>query len=428
MKCSLSLLFVALSGLCAGGAVAAEPKLTNPSCQSAYALLGWSKFEVQKAEALEKLVVTRMQKAAVLEKMGEPCGAVASYASALKLASEGASAEHVAEARRRLAALEPGLGSTVTVKAEPPVAPTLVVTVDGVRASGPRLSLPPGNHTIVVGATGYQTATEPLSVCKEERDLIVQLTPADGAAPAVASPAAISPSVKAKEDDDKGDDDDGDDDKPAAASKVPSPTVSAPLAAPQAVSTSAVPTATLEPANAAPKPTIWKGTAALRRELARLSTAENDWQKIADHWELSKKLPWLKMGWILGRRRRLTQVDAIQPGDAKQVSFRQYKVKGQEGANAYVAHCGFGGTCNSIAKTFHFLYEGIGVPQVECGPLPAILEAPFVPEIPIPSAEEIAIRDAEWAASHAKDDDEKDEKPAAPGAAKPDADDDDDED
>ncbi len=114
--------------------------------------------------------------------------------------------------------------------------------------------------------------------------------------------------------------------------------------------------------------------------------------------------PWAKVGWILGRRKAyLKQVEAYEPGVAQQASFNQYKVKGHKNASAYVAHCGYGGTCNMIAAVLYNIYKGIGTPRVYCGKLPKILIEPSNPVIPIPTDEEI--RDADEEALEDDDDD-----------------------
>jgi hypothetical protein len=431
MKRFVSLLSLGFFGGLAAQSAAAEPKTTNPSCQNAFAVLGWSKFDVQQAEAATKLAEARLKKGAVLEQMGDPCAAYASYKAVATLEARGVPANTLSIARDKASALEPSLRATVTFKTEPEKPEGLVVTVDGARVSGRFVTLSAGDHAVTVGAKGFQTHTESLSVCKEEREIAVQLQPEVAAGPSVAetSAATKSPTSTGKDDEDKGDDDDDDDDSPSPVAK-PLTAVTPPAAMPPAAeAATAAPATTPSAAPEAPKPLVFKGTAAMRRELARWSVAENDWQKVADHWEASKKLPWNKVGWILGRRRSLEAVGSVTPGNTHHVSFNQYRVRGQDGAYAYVANCGHGETCNRIAKTFLFLYEGIGVPQVECGALPEILESPFSPEIPIPTAEEIAKRDAEWLASHAKDDDdEKSEKGDTKSDATSDDDDDDDDD
>jgi hypothetical protein len=99
---------------------------------------------------------------------------------------------------------------------------------------------------------------------------------------------------------------------------------------------------------------------------------------------------WRKVGWILGRRKFLKQVDTPEAGVVHQVSFRQYDVKGVKGGHGYVAHCGHGGTCNIVADALFRLYKGIGTPRVYCGKLPSVLINPTKPEIPIPTDEELA--------------------------------------
>ena len=168
---------------------------------------------------------------------------------------------------------------------------------------------------------------------------------------------------------------------------------------------------------------VKKESAKNRREKARWAQEESDWEEAEKHWDASKKMPWVKIGWVLGRRTYLKQVDSPQEGVAQQVSFRQYHVKGYDGASAYVASCGAGLTCNEVAGAFHHIYKGIGAPQVVCGPLPEMLVEPAKPEIPIPTAEELAAADDD--ASSSGDDDDDDSAKKKKDSAK-DGDDDDD--
>ncbi len=150
-----------------------------------------------------------------------------------------------------------------------------------------------------------------------------------------------------------------------------------------------------------------------------------------EYWEDKKKQPWIKVGWILGRRKYLKHVETPEEGVAQQVSFRQYHVKDKDGASGYVAQCGAGLTCNEVALVFHRIYQGIGTPQVQCGPLPAALIDPFKPEIPIPSDEELAKTDYDSSDSGDDDDDDDDKKKddaAKKDKAKKGDDDDDDDD
>jgi hypothetical protein len=67
-------------------------------------------------------------------------------------------------------------------------------------------------------------------------------------------------------------------------------------------------------------------------------------------------------------------VDDYEPGVAMRVSFRQYDVG--EGASAYVAHCGHGGTCNELAKAFFAKHDDWYSPEVFCGSVPDRLSNP----------------------------------------------------
>ena len=69
-------------------------------------------------------------------------------------------------------------------------------------------------------------------------------------------------------------------------------------------------------------------------------------------------------------------VDDYEPGVVQKVSFRQYDVKDRDGAQAYVAHCGHGGTCNSLAQAFFKEHDNWYSPEVFCGQVPSILQNP----------------------------------------------------
>lgn len=433
MKRSVSKLLALVLAFGSSSSLAAEIKTASPTCQNAYAVLGWSKFDVQEAEALAKLADARLRKAKVHEAMGDPCGAYGTYQGVIALAERNVDPSKVSEARSRMATLEPSLRSRVTVKAElatstekTTTAPDkdVTITVDGARVTGPTFSVAPGSHVLAIAVKGYKTHTETLVVCNQtpmvevilQRDEVL-------AAPAGPAPSATKPAAADAEDDE--DDDDGSEKSGASASSAGGAGASG--AAPAAASEAALP----------PSGPVLRGTSAQRRELSKWAIAANDYQRIADHWALSKRLPWIKIGWVLGSKRHLKQVESVQPGVPGEVTFRQYKVKGQDGAYAYVAQCGTGGTCNAVAQAFYFRYRGVGLPQVECATLPNGLESPMTPEIPIPTPEEVAQRDAEYAAANAvdtddeddkddKDDKDDDAKSGAKGAEKDDDDDDDD--
>jgi len=405
-------------------APAAEIKAVNPTCQNAYAVLGWSRFDVQEADALAKLADARLRKGKVQEAMGDPCGAFQTYQAIAALAERGVDPAKVEESRARIASLEPSLRSKVTVRAElvtgpektaPAADKDVILSLDGARVTGPTLTVAPGSHSLSIAVKGYKPHLETLAVCNQTPlvEVVLQREESMLAAPA---PAASSGKPAADTDDD---DDDDDGEKPSA------PAASSGATASAATSGGAA-TPAAEPAS--PTGLVLRGTSAQRRELSKWSIAANDHQKASDFWAMSKKLPWIKVGWVLGRRRQLQQVESVSPGDRNHVNFRQYRVKGQDGAYAYVANCGTGTTCNTIAKSFYFMYRGVGVPQVECAALPDVLEAPMAPEIPIPTPEEIAQRDAEYAAMSAGSDDDDDDKPSDSKADDKGDDDDDDDD
>ncbi|MSP25994.1 MAG: hypothetical protein EXR75_12705 [Myxococcales bacterium] len=129
--------------------------------------------------------------------------------------------------------------------------------------------------------------------------------------------------------------------------------------------------------------------------------------------EEQHKVVWSKIGWILARRTWLTQVENVEPGVTRQLAFTQHRVKGNPKAHAYVAQCGFGGTCNEIAAIFTHGYKGVGVAHVDCGRLPSILIEPVRPEIPIATAAELAAADADALEELSDDDDDDDDDDAA---------------
>lgn len=65
-----------------------------------------------------------------------------------------------------------------------------------------------------------------------------------------------------------------------------------------------------------------------------------------------------------------------EPGVAQKVSFRQWDTRYVEGGTAYIAHCGHGGTCNSLAHAFFEKHSDWGSPVVFCGPVPELFENP----------------------------------------------------
>jgi hypothetical protein len=142
-----------------------------------------------------------------------------------------------------------------------------------------------------------------------------------------------------------------------------------------------------------------------------------------DAFERRKKRPWYKLGLVVGRLNwanicdkekapLLEVVSSHEPGKIQQASFKQYSVKGHDGAYAYVAHCGHGGTCNMVASRLHALYKGIGKPRVYCGEnaIPNMLESPTSPTLELPSCEDLSEGDDDDLDFGDDDDDDDDDK------------------
>jgi hypothetical protein len=127
--------------------------------------------------------------------------------------------------------------------------------------------------------------------------------------------------------------------------------------------------------------------------------------------------PWYTVGWVVGRlnwgrgegKELIKMVDSYEPGVVGQVEFKEYSVKGHDGAKGYVAHCGHGGTCNMVAARVHRLYKGMGKPRVYCGPMPSVLTGGRKPSIPIPSEEELNETDGDGDDDFDFDDDDDDD-------------------
>ncbi len=138
--------------------------------------------------------------------------------------------------------------------------------------------------------------------------------------------------------------------------------------------------------------------------------------------ERRKKRPWYKMGLIVGRlnwasicdekqKPKLEVVSSYEPGKVQQAAFNQYAVKDNDGAYAYVVHCGHGGTCNMLASRFHTLYKGIGKPRVYCGEnaLPKMLESPSSPTLELPDCDDLNEGDDDDDYDFDDDDDDDDD-------------------
>ena len=153
----------------------------------------------QKADQLYPGAAPKHKIAICLDKLGKNTEAVAAYKAFLGANPSEKYADRVAEANKRVDELEGAMPATVTVK----VAPEGVaaqITVDGNPATGPELSLPAGEHTIVVTAEGHQPLTEVVNVRgNEKRELALTLTPAAAPPPVEPPPTQPPPPVEEEE-------------------------------------------------------------------------------------------------------------------------------------------------------------------------------------------------------------------------------------
>jgi hypothetical protein len=80
-----------------------------------------------------------------------------------------------------------------------------------------------------------------------------------------------------------------------------------------------------------------------------------------------------------GDKEKWEMVDDYEPGVSVKLSLREYDTKHHEGGTAYVAHCGYGGTCNSLAKAWFEKHPDSYSTKVYCGPLPDAIDNPRPP-------------------------------------------------
>lgn len=146
-------------------------------------------------------------------------------------------------------------------------------------------------------------------------------------------------------------------------------------------------------------------------------------EESAEDFEARKNRPWTKVGWVVGRLNwhrqpgdlMIEMVSSYEPGGVRSVEFKEYAVKGHDNGKAYVAHCGYGGTCNMLAARLFRLYKGIGKPTVYCGEkaIPPMLTAGHAPNIPLPTEEELNEASGDDDDFDFGDDDDDDDEPSA---------------
>ncbi len=133
----------------------------------------------QKADSLYPGAAPKYNVALCLDKLGRAEEAVGAYRTFIDSNPGTKYADRVALAEKRIGELQASLPATVVVSVSPPDAPGVQISVDGVPQPGAELKMPPGEHTIVVTAEGYQPVTEVVNVTGgEQRQLPLTLLPA----------------------------------------------------------------------------------------------------------------------------------------------------------------------------------------------------------------------------------------------------------
>jgi hypothetical protein len=146
----------------------------------------------QKADDLYPGAAPKHKIAICRDKLGNTTEAIAAYKAFIASDPGDKYVDRIAEANQRIGELEATLPATVTI-AVAPEGIAAQITVDGNPASGTELTLPAGEHTIVVTAEGHEPLTEVVTVRgSEKRTLTLTLTPV-AAAPPPPPPAEPQP-------------------------------------------------------------------------------------------------------------------------------------------------------------------------------------------------------------------------------------------
>jgi hypothetical protein len=94
----------------------------------------------------------------------------------------------------------------------------------------------------------------------------------------------------------------------------------------------------------------------------------------------NKAALWSEVRWIAhGDEDKWEVVDEYVPGVVKKLSLHEYDTKHHAGGIAYVAHCGHGGTCNSLAQAWFDKYPNRYSTKVYCGSPPPAIQNPRKP-------------------------------------------------
>jgi tetratricopeptide (TPR) repeat protein len=156
----------------------------------------------EKADAKVPNPAPRFAIAEAYDKLNKPAEAVAAYKDFLgRNPPEDKNAAKIKTAKERIAALEPKIPASLTVKVSPADAKGLQVLVDGSPAAG-AVSLAPGDHKIEAKAEGFEPHSESKTLKANDKvELAVTLkalpAPAPTPAPVAAAPAPTPAPVPA---------------------------------------------------------------------------------------------------------------------------------------------------------------------------------------------------------------------------------------
>jgi hypothetical protein len=139
----------------------------------------------KKADDLYPGAKPKFMVAQSLDKLGRSAEAVAAYRAFIDSNPCDSYREELAEAGKRVAALEASLPGQITIKVAPEAAAGIAtIVVDDNPVTGTEVELPAGEHTIVISAEGYETVTERITVKpNEQRELAIALVPASAPVP-----------------------------------------------------------------------------------------------------------------------------------------------------------------------------------------------------------------------------------------------------
>jgi hypothetical protein len=187
----------------------AEGEDTKEQAKEAYieasGLFKEGKFEeavplFEKADELFPGAAPKHKIAVCYDKLGKTQEAIDAYQTFIDSDPGEKYADRVESSKQRIAELQAQLPAKVMIVVGPEGVGATQITVDGTPAGGSELSLPAGEHTVVISAEGYQPVTEVVTVQGGE-DKKLEVTLAPMAAPPPPEPATPPPPPPPPQDD-----------------------------------------------------------------------------------------------------------------------------------------------------------------------------------------------------------------------------------